>query len=129
MKRLSHNLSALACVAALALCAGPVAGAPVALTSNWDQQCNQQQYNQLVVIRASEAPSALHPTEVSLPDTTQPQIATQTRSYSGSVSPSDALRATEQTLIPLPAAEWSGLAGLAGLALVRARKAFRKMFL
>ena len=34
---------------------------------------------------------------------------------------------TEQTLIPLPSPEWTGLAGLAGLALLRARKAFRRI--
>jgi hypothetical protein len=35
---------------------------------------------------------------------------------------------TEQTLIPLPSPEWTGLAGLAGLALIRARKSFRRIF-
>jgi hypothetical protein len=35
---------------------------------------------------------------------------------------------TEQTLIPLPSPEWTGLAGLAGLALIRARKTFRRIF-
>ena len=44
----------------------------------------------------------------------------------------DPLRAftlSEQTLIPLPAAEWTGLAGLLGLAAVRARKALRRIFI
>ena len=40
-----------------------------------------------------------------------------------------AFAVSEQTLIPLPAAEWSGLVGLVGLALVRARKSLRKMFM
>jgi hypothetical protein len=37
------------------------------------------------------------------------------------------IRANEQTLIPLPSGEWTGLTCLMGLALVRARKAIRKM--
>ena len=49
------------------------------------------------------------------------------------VEPADstfhAFAVSEQTLIPLPAAEWSGLVGLVGLALVRARKSLRKMFM
>jgi len=42
--------------------------------------------------------------------------------------PLQAMAFTEQTLIPLPSPEWSGLAGLAGLALIRARKSLRRMF-
>jgi hypothetical protein len=38
------------------------------------------------------------------------------------------IRANEQTVVPLPSGEWTGMSCLVGLALVRARKALRKMF-
>jgi len=43
--------------------------------------------------------------------------------------PLQAFAQSEQTLIPLPSGELTGLAGLAGLALVRARKTLRRFFL
>ncbi|HEX8524686.1 MAG TPA: hypothetical protein VF669_20695 [Tepidisphaeraceae bacterium] len=38
-----------------------------------------------------------------------------------------AIRSNQQTLVPLPAGEWTGLSCLAGLALVRARKMIRRI--
>jgi len=61
----------------------------------------------------------------------QPTHSAAIRSQSGDSADSTfhAFAVSEQTLIPLPAAEWSGLVGLVGLALVRARKSLRKMFM
>jgi hypothetical protein len=57
-----------------------------------------------------------HPLQISSPDVTTPD------------SPFQAIARTEQTLVPLPPAGWTGLVGLIGMGVFRARKAIRGMF-
>ena len=61
--------------------------------------------------------------------TIQQDAAASVNALPATDHPLQAFARSEQTLIPLPTGEMTGFAGLAALALVRARKAIRRFFL
>ncbi len=68
------------------------------------------------------------PPELWFPTATVATPSIHSTAVSGMDSSTQIIRANEQTLIPLPSGEWTGLSCLMGLALVRARKVIGKIF-
>ena len=115
-------LYAIAASMMLAALAVPAAASPKA-SANWDKVCDR--------IASPASASESRPPLVLANDAwlTRLPDPPSARTSIDRVVESDfhAFAASEQTLIPLPSAEWSGLVGLAALAVVRARKALRRI--